>query len=101
MLQTLSSERDAFGVPVVPLYKLALKGTDVIHDVVCWDGYGPVAPRLWTTNGSIGYVAKYTAEYVQAGLWEVVEPQVEADFSDAGSIMAALRLVCRPSLTGV
>ncbi len=77
---------------VVPLYQLVQKGHESIkHQVEFWPLYGPVCPALWTTNGSIGYVAKLTASAVSLGVYEVQEAHIEADFTDAQSISSALK----------
>jgi hypothetical protein len=50
-----------------------------------------VAPSLWTTNGSIGYVAKYASEGVRHG-WKVTESILpdDLDFSDTEALRVAL-----------
>jgi len=59
--------------------------------VFFWGDYGAVAPSLWTTNGSIGYVAKYASEGVRHG-WKVTESILhgDLDFSDTEALRVAL-----------
>lgn len=69
----------------LPLYKL--DG----YQIEMWPGYGPVAPNLWTTNGSAGYVAGLTASYFARGsvVTDSILPE-SVDFSNPESLATAL-----------
>lgn len=55
--------------------------------------YGAVAPGLWTTNGSIPYVARLCADYVTAGRVTVEGSHLPSglDFTDRVALCQALR----------
>lgn len=69
----------------LPLYKL--DG----YQVEIWEGYGPVVPNLWTTNGSVAYVARLTANYLARGsvVTDSILPE-SVDFSNQESLATAL-----------
>lgn len=80
---------------VVPLYTIVDRRYEGHNfPVVLWVGYGPVAPTLWTTNGSIWCVARLTSDYVRSGYFEIQDSRIEADFSDARSIRDAIQRLC-------
>jgi hypothetical protein len=83
------------GVVAQVLFRLVRTDHGDSYMVVYWPNYGPVCPSLWTTNGSISYVANMTAEYVRSGLYEVQDARFEANFTDAQSIGEGLKSVCR------
>jgi hypothetical protein len=82
------------GRRVVPLYTIVDKRHGKAYEVVLWVGYGAVAPTLWTTNGSVLYVARLTAEYVNSGFFEIQDSKLETDFTDARALRAAIQHVC-------
>jgi hypothetical protein len=63
------------------------------REIVFWNGYGVVAPNLWTTNGSFSYVARLTANYIEHG-WKVTDSTLPADldFTDEVALRDALRV---------
>ena len=97
-MKSVTSERRGHDVSapervVLPLYTIADKRHEFVYPVELWVGYGPVAPRLWTTNGSTWYVARLTADYVRSGYFEIRDKHIEADFLDARSIRNAIQRV--------
>lgn len=54
--------------------------------------YGAVAPGLWTTNGSIHYVARLVADYVAVGHVTVEDSPLPSgfDFRDRNALSHAL-----------
>jgi len=59
-------------------------------EVLAWEGYGFVAPGVWTTNGSAGYTARLIANYVSHGS-VVTESRLACDnYQNASSVLTAL-----------
>lgn len=76
------------------IYELVSSDARHRHPVRFWPGYGAVCPTLWTTNGSLGYVARLTSEYVASGRYGVegstLEPSL--DFKNPEAIRDALKV---------
>jgi hypothetical protein len=80
------------------LYKLrSMMTPESVYQIEIWNRDYVVAVNLWTTNGSVSYVARLTAEYVKSGAYEVVDSRIEANFTDAKSIKAAILTNLVPS----
>ncbi len=57
--------------------------------VVFWHDYGPTC-KIWTTNGSIGYVAKYTAQYATIP-GRITNSTLDVDMTDESQVREALK----------
>src|SRR5574342_633203 len=72
--------------PEAVLLRITCKVTSKTFEICAWPSYGVVCPPLWTTNGSIPYVARQLADAFQAGsyhptddpTWLVPEAQIAA-----------------------
>ena len=62
------------------------------HPVKLWDGYGAVCPDLWTTNGSIPFLARLVSGHHRASpeYNQITDATIEADWDDEESVKAAL-----------
>lgn len=74
------------------IFTLVCRVTTTPHPVCFVRDYGAVAHGLWTTNGSIAYVSRLTADYVKAGRCTVTDSGLspDLDFSDSNALRNAL-----------